>query len=133
MSFTHSIMFHHFNSDVHLPAQGSLSAEDFDAMLAWLAARHNILDADDYVASLEEGRLKPQDVCLSFDDALLCQYDVAAPVLEARGIKAFSLFTSRCSVARQNCWRYFGTFAPATLKRLMTSTACFSAPSKTLM
>ena len=37
MSFTHSIMFHHFHNDKHLPAQGSLSSaaelSELDALI----------------------------------------------------------------------------------------------------
>ena len=41
---THSIMFHHFHDDFHLPAQGGLSALNFDLMIKWLSDRYNILD-----------------------------------------------------------------------------------------
>ena len=33
--------------------------------------------------------MKENDICLSFDDALKCQYDVAIPVLNERNISAF--------------------------------------------
>lgn len=89
MSFTHSIMFHHFHDENHLPAQGSLSAEDFQEMLEWLASRYRILDAGQYIAGLEANCLEPTDICLSFDDALLCQFDVAVPVMDRLGIRAF--------------------------------------------
>lgn len=89
MKSTHSIMFHHFHSEKHLPAQGSLSAEDFEEMLDWLGDRYNILNASEYLLKFEKACLKPEDICLSFDDALLCQFDVAVPVLKQRGIEGF--------------------------------------------
>lgn len=89
MSFTHSIMFHHFHNDKHLPAQGSLSSSDFCKMLDWLGNNFNLIGANEYLKRFEKSKLTNKDICLSFDDALLCQYDIAIPILEERGIDAF--------------------------------------------
>ena len=88
-SFTHSVMFHHFHDDKHLPAQGSLSAEDFNVMISWLSDRYNLISAHHYLDKLENNALQEEDICLSFDDALLCQYDVVRPILKDKDIKAF--------------------------------------------
>ena len=82
-------MFHHFHDDFHLPAQGSLSASDFDLMISWLSDRHDILDAQEYMSRFLSRTLKNTDICLSFDDALKCQYDIALPVLRKNNISAF--------------------------------------------
>ena len=89
MVSSHSIMFHHFHSSKHLPAQGSLSATDFEQMLDWLGERYSILNASEYLSKYEGSSLEPDDICLSFDDALLCQFDVAVPVLKQRNIEAY--------------------------------------------
>jgi peptidoglycan/xylan/chitin deacetylase (PgdA/CDA1 family) len=112
LEVTHSIMFHHFHSDKHLPAQGSLSAESFDEMLNWLSLKYNLLNADDYLLKFEKNHLEPKDICLSFDDALLCQFDVAAPILRKHKIKAFffvysSVFTGSPDLLE--IFRYFRT------------------------
>ena len=86
---THSVMFHHFHDDFHLPGQGSLSASDFDLMISWLSNRYVILDAQEYKSRFLSRTLKNTDICLSFDDALKCQYDVALPVLRKSNIRAF--------------------------------------------
>ena len=86
---THSVMFHHFHDDFHLPAQGSLSASDFDFMISWLRDRYDILDAKEYIDRFLSQTLKNTDICLSFDDALKCQYDIALPVLRKNNISAF--------------------------------------------
>ena len=86
---THSVMFHHFHDNSHLPAQGSLSASDFDLMISWLSDRYSILDAQEYKSKLLFRTLKNTDICLSFDDALKCQYDVALPILRKNNISAF--------------------------------------------
>ena len=85
----HSVMFHHFHDNFHLPAQGSLSASDFDLMISWLSDRYDILDAQEYKSRFLSRTLKNTDICLSFDDALKCQYDVALPVLRKNNISAF--------------------------------------------
>ena len=112
MNMTHSIMFHHFHNEHHLPAQGSLSAGDFEKMLDWLARRHTILSASDYLEKFESSNLKNQEICLSFDDALLCQWDIAVPILREREIQAFffvysSVFTEKPDFLE--IFRYFRT------------------------
>jgi len=86
---THSVMFHHFHDDIHLPSEGSLSASDFDLMISWLSDRYDILNAQDYQSKFLSQTLKNTDICLSFDDALKCQYDIALPVLRKNNISAF--------------------------------------------
>ena len=86
---THSVMFHHFHDNFHLPSQGSLSASEFDLMISWLRDRYDILDAQEYIDRFLSQTLKNTDICLSFDDALKCQYDVALPVLRKNNIHAF--------------------------------------------
>ncbi len=58
MSFTHSIMFHHFHSNKHSPAQGSLSAEEFEEILDWLSDRYNLVNANEYLLKFEKNCLQ---------------------------------------------------------------------------
>ena len=88
-NITHSVMFHHFHNEHHLPAQGSLSSHDFIEMIDWLSKHYSILNASQYKINFQKGTLKDTDICLSFDDALKCQYDIAVPVMESLGIEAF--------------------------------------------
>ena len=112
MSITQSIMFHHFHNDKHLPAQGSLSSSDFSEMLDWLDDKFNLIGAKEYLKRFEQSQLADNDVCLSFDDALLCQYDIAIPILQERGIDAFFfVYSSVFSGTPDNLevFRYFRT------------------------
>ena len=107
---THSIMFHHFHNENHLPAQGSLSSDDFAEMLDWLAQRYKILSAFEFLEQFESGNLDKSDICLSFDDALLCQWDVAVPVLQKLKIQAFFFVHSSVFSANPDfleIFRYF--------------------------
>ncbi len=112
MSFTHAIMFHHFHNQKHQPSQGSISSSEFSNMLDWLNNSFNILGAKEYLNKFENSKLKPNDICLSFDDALLCQYDVALPILRKKKIKAFFfVYSSVYSKKPDNLeiFRYFRT------------------------
>ena len=112
MNFTHSIMFHHFHNDKHLPAQGSLSSSDFSEMLDWLGNNFNLIGAKEYLNRFEKSHLTDNDICLSFDDALLCQYDIAIPILQERGIDAFFFVYSsvfRGTPDNLEVFRYFRT------------------------
>ena len=85
-SHTHAVMFHHFHDERHPASQGSLSASQFELMLDWLAARYRLLSAQEYLYKLQHRTLAATDICLTFDDALLCQSDIAAPILKKRNI-----------------------------------------------
>lgn len=86
----HGIMYHYFHDkDKHIVGQGSISAEKFDDMLEYYGKEHNILSAEEFLAKSLKNNLSFKDVCLTFDDGLLCQYDVACPVMKDRGLTAF--------------------------------------------
>jgi len=74
-------MFHHFHSDKHQTGQGSLSAEDLDEMIGHLDPER-ILGAGEWMDRAKKNNLGENDLCLTFDDALRCQYYVALPVLK---------------------------------------------------
>ena len=81
-------------------------------MIDWLNTHYSILSASQYKENFENGTLKNTDICLSFDDALKCQYDIAVPVMERLGIQAFFFVYS--SAFGQNpdpleIYRYFRT------------------------
>ena len=84
---THGIMFHHFHDfERHIKCDGSIDSDDFEKLLDYYSKSHNIISADDYIKKLKSNTLRDSDVCLTFDDGLLCQYDVALPVLRKKGI-----------------------------------------------
>ena len=87
---THAVMFHHFHDDDRHPrSEGSLSVGDFERLLEYLGARFELLDARVFADKVLAGDLQGSEVCLSFDDSLKCQFDLAVPVLATRGLSAF--------------------------------------------
>tara|TARA_B100000767_G_scaffold275616_1_gene313734 strand:- start:1122 stop:2093 length:972 start_codon:yes stop_codon:yes gene_type:complete len=88
-NFFHGIMFHHFHDEeIHTKGQGSIDKDDFYKMINFIG-RNNILDADVFFEKFKNKKLKEKEVCLTFDDAIKCQIDVALPVLEELKIKSF--------------------------------------------
>ena len=88
-NFFHGIMFHHFHDDgIHTKGQGSIDKDDFYKMINFIG-RNNILDADIFFEKFKNNKLKEKEVCLTFDDGIKCQIDVALPILEELKIKSF--------------------------------------------
>ena len=109
-NFFHGIMFHHFHDDgLHTKSQGSISKDDFYKMINFIG-RNNILDADIFFEKFKNNKLKENEVCLTFDDAIKCQIDIALPVLEELKIKSFFfVYTSMFEGKPDNLevFRYF--------------------------
>ena len=88
-NFFHGIMFHHFHDDkLHSRGQGSISKDDFYKLINFIGKK-NILSADIFFEKFKEDKLTGKEVCLTFDDAIKCQIDIALPVLEDLKIKSF--------------------------------------------
>ena len=109
-NFFHGIMFHHFHDDgIHAKGQGSISKEEFYKIINFIG-RKNILDADIFFEKFRNNELNENEVCLTFDDAVKCQIDIALPILEDLKIKSFffvytSLFEG--SPDKLEVFRYF--------------------------
>ncbi|MDW7662641.1 MAG: polysaccharide deacetylase family protein [Bacillota bacterium] len=90
MCKSHGIMFHHFHDNtIHIREQGSISAEELDQMVDFYERDHEFISAQAYVQKTISGSLNRNEVCITFDDSLKCQFDVAYPVLKKRGLTAF--------------------------------------------
>lgn len=84
----YGVMFHHFFDATHPRGQGAISAQNLEDLIRSLG-RDNVLPAEEWMRRALSGKLGDKDICLTFDDALRCQYDVAVPVLKALDLTAF--------------------------------------------
>lgn len=82
------VMFHHFHGGGHPAGPGAISADDLDAMIGFIG-RERLLPARDWHERARTGRLAEGQLCITFDDNLRCQYDIARPVLAKHGLTAF--------------------------------------------
>lgn len=105
-------MFHHFHARRnHVRSQGSIDADQLRQMIARIG-RERILSATEFLDRALAGRLNDHHVCVTFDDNLLAQYDIAVPVLEELGLTAFwFVYTSvmQGNIERLEIYRHFRT------------------------
>ena len=87
----HGIMYHHLHDNkVHIPSQGSITAEDFLTTLRYYSEKgYHLLPAGEWYEKAMSGHLYENEVCITFDDGLKAQYDIAHTVLQAEGLTAF--------------------------------------------
>lgn len=107
----YGIMFHHFFSDEHPKGQGAISANQLRKIINFIG-RENILSADEWMNRKLTDSLEENQICLTFDDGLRCQYDIALPVLEDFGITAFWMVYSSSLLGtceRLELYRYYRT------------------------
>lgn len=86
-------MFHYFhNHQCYKKVQGSVSAEELTSIIH--SDEHNILSPIEWLEKFSLGKLRSNDVFLSFDDGLKEQFDIAVPILNQNNIKAlFNIYT----------------------------------------
>ena len=82
------IMFHHFNGKGHKKSVGSISKSQFKNFKLY-KENYNLLNAEEFIARAIKKKLQLKDVCLTFDDNLKCQYDVALPILKKEKLVHF--------------------------------------------
>ena len=109
-NFYHGIMFHHFHDDgIHTKGQGSIDKDDLYKIINFIG-RENILDADIFFEKFKSDKLKNNEVCLTFDDAIKCQIDIALPVLEELKIKSFFFVYSSMFQGKPDNLEFFRYF-----------------------
>ena len=110
MAQAYAIMLHHFYDEKHPAGQGAISAQELHAIISHIG-RERIIPANEWLLRAKNNDLQNY-ICLSFDDGLRCQYDIALPVLQAYDLTAFwfvysSVFFGECE--RLEIYRYFRT------------------------
>jgi peptidoglycan/xylan/chitin deacetylase (PgdA/CDA1 family) len=86
---TLTVLYHHrvfAQQDPMMP--GEPTAEFFDRMLGWLQSQFNVLPLHEAVRRLANGTLPPAAAAITFDDGYRDNLEVAAPLLQRRGLPA---------------------------------------------
>jgi peptidoglycan/xylan/chitin deacetylase (PgdA/CDA1 family) len=134
-------MFHHFHGARHAACPGSITADQLATIIRHIGPQR-ILDPEEWIERAAHDRLRPADLCLTFDDALLCQFEIAFPVLQSFNLRAFwfvysNVFEGQISrfevyrVFRTNCFRDVDEFYE--LFRAKLQKAGFTEQSKRAM
>ena len=85
---TYGLMLHHFTDARHVRGQGAISADELSRIIEFMGPE-NFLSPDEWVDRALAGGLEPHHRCITLDDALRCQYDVALPVFRRYGLTGF--------------------------------------------
>lgn len=89
MSGLLGLMFHHFHDDAgHPRIQGSVTADEFAALLQKIGIER-FASPEEFEHCLNTNSVGAARFCITFDDSLRSQYDIARPVLDALGLKAY--------------------------------------------
>ncbi len=84
------VMFHHFHlKNNQKLGQGSINKNEFEKIIIYLKKNYEILSPAEWLNKLEKKNLKKKDICITFDDALLSQYNIALKILNKYRLKAF--------------------------------------------
>lgn len=82
-------MFHRFRSSHERGrTQGALTPEEFERILLYVGI-DRICSPQEWIVGLREHRLEDRAVCVTFDDGLRSQIELALPVLTRYGLQAF--------------------------------------------
>jgi peptidoglycan/xylan/chitin deacetylase (PgdA/CDA1 family) len=71
-----------------------LTAADFEAQIAFIAATCRVMEIDAFVAALQTGRLPARACLITFDDGFVDNHDIALPVLQRHRIPAVFFIAS---------------------------------------
>jgi peptidoglycan/xylan/chitin deacetylase (PgdA/CDA1 family) len=85
----HGLMFHRFHLSGKSPmGQGSITENEFEKILHHVGITR-IQTPFKWLSKVENGCLESQDLCITFDDGLQSQLNVALPILNRYKLKAF--------------------------------------------
>ncbi|MDR3355075.1 MAG: polysaccharide deacetylase family protein [Synergistaceae bacterium] len=100
MNFCGGVMFHHFHNmrererenvnRSHIISQGSIDSDMLYQMLCFIRENgYVMLNPEEFIHKVQRNTLQNNETCITFDDGLKCQIDIALPILNRAGIKAF--------------------------------------------
>ena len=116
MSF--GVMFHHFHDNNHRKTQGSISGKQFLKIINFLKKKYNLINAKEFLNKLNEKKIDNKDVCLTFDDSLKCQIDVAFPILKKKKIQAFFFLYTNAFTSNPSKLEIFRDFRTTCYKKI---------------
>lgn len=83
------LMFHHFHDDKKfLKSQGSIQKDQFYKLIKYVGKK-NIINPKEFIYKFSKNKIKNNEVCLTFDDGIRSQFDVAFPIMQDLNIKGF--------------------------------------------
>jgi peptidoglycan/xylan/chitin deacetylase (PgdA/CDA1 family) len=82
------LIFHRVRESADPLFPDEITAESFDRQLALLGSVFNLLPLPEAIERMSEGRLPPRTAAITFDDGYRDNAEIAAPILQRRGVHA---------------------------------------------
>ena len=107
---TFGAMFHHFHGGIYPQSQGSINKTQFENIIKYLKKKKKIIDPKKFRYLVSTKNLKGDEVCLTFDDAIKSQINIALPILRKHKIKCFFFIYSGIFKNSYDNLEYFRDF-----------------------
>ena len=120
-----AIMFHHFHDKFHKKTQGSISAFQFLKIIKYVKSRYNLISSHEFYEKVINKKIDKKDVCLTFDDCLKSQFDIAFPVLKKNNISAYFFIYSSIFDKKPNNLEIFRDFRNTKFPNIDKFYECF--------
>ena len=98
------LMYHCIDDDSFDPWGLSVSPENFETQVKWLAANRTVLSLADFAEMHAAGSLPPDGTAITFDDGYASFADTAAPILERERVPATIFLPAGLIGQRQEFW-----------------------------
>ena len=95
-----------------------MNKNELSKIIQYLKKNYNLLNAEQFLNKTKNNGLDPKDVCLTFDDSLKCQYDIAYPILQKENITAFFFIYSSIFDKKANLMEIFRDFSNKKFKKI---------------
>ena len=118
-------MFHHFHNKLHKKTQGSISAFQFLKIIKYVKSKYNLINSHEFYEKVINKKIEKKDVCLTFDDCLKSQFDIAFPVLKKNNISAFFFIYSSIFDKKPNNLEIFRDFRNTKFPNIDKFYECF--------
>ena len=117
-SFLHGIMFHNFHDNkIHPYSQGSLDKFDLKKLINFVGVE-NIVNPNEFIQLIKNKDFNLKKVCLTFDDGILSQLDIALPILNKYNLKAFFFPHTAIFINKTDNLELFRYFRNSSYKKI---------------
>jgi peptidoglycan/xylan/chitin deacetylase (PgdA/CDA1 family) len=98
------LMYHRVDSPVYDPWQLSVFPENFRDHISHLSSNYNVISVTNLIGQLKTNSLKKNSLCITFDDAYECNFEIAKPILEEFSCPATFFVPSKFITEQKVFW-----------------------------
>jgi peptidoglycan/xylan/chitin deacetylase (PgdA/CDA1 family) len=98
------LMYHRVHCPDYDPWQLSVSPENFRDQIQFLKSDYNVISLTNLIGQLKTNSLVENAVCITFDDAYKCNFEIAKPILEEFSCDATFFVPSKYISERKTFW-----------------------------